>query len=129
VTVVLDAWAVLAFLNDEPAAGRVEEALLAGDARISWINLGEAYYDAIRERGEERARDALGRVRTILRAELPDQDLVLAAARLKARGGISYADCFAVATAQRHGLPLLTGDPEIIALADEVDVVDLRGQP
>jgi PIN domain nuclease of toxin-antitoxin system len=129
VTVVLDAWAVLAFLNDEPAAGRVEEALLAGDARISWINLGEAYYDAIRERGEERARDALGRVRTILRAELPDQDLVLAAARLKARGGISYADCFAVATAQRHGLPLLTGDPEIIALADEVDVVDLREQP
>jgi PIN domain nuclease of toxin-antitoxin system len=125
-TVVLDAWAVLAFLNSEPPAEQVEEALLAGRARISWINLGEAYCDAIRERGEDRARAAIGRIRTVLEAELPDQDLVLAAARLKARWGISYADCFAVATAQRHRAPLWTGDPEIIALAGEVDVVDLR---
>jgi len=33
------------------------------------------------------------------------------------RGGISYADCFAVATAKRQDAPLLTGDLELLALA------------
>ncbi|MFN8201894.1 MAG: PIN domain-containing protein [Solirubrobacteraceae bacterium] len=55
-----------------------------------------------------------------------DEEPVLSASRLKARGGISYADCFAVATAQRHRLPLVTGDPEILALDGEVEVIDPR---
>jgi len=37
-----------------------------------------------------------------------------------------YADAFCVATAQRLDAPVLTGDPEIVALAGEVEVVDLR---
>jgi len=61
-----------------------------------------------------------------MRAEAADPDMVIAAARIKAGGGISYADCFAVATAQRHGAPLLTGAPEIVALVGEIEVVDLR---
>jgi predicted nucleic acid-binding protein len=48
------------------------------------------------------------------------------AARLKAGGGISYADCFAIATAQRYQAPLFTGDPEIIDWAGDVEVIDLR---
>jgi uncharacterized protein with PIN domain len=39
-------------------------------------------------------------------------------ARLKARAAIALGDCFAVTTAAAHDLPLLTGDPEIIDLAD-----------
>jgi len=64
-------------------------------------------------------------VRTIT-AELPDEQLVLAAARFKAGGGISYAEAFAAATAQRHRAPLLTGDPELLALRGQIEVVDLR---
>jgi uncharacterized protein with PIN domain len=123
---VLDAWAILALLNDEPAAARVEAALDDGDAATSWINLGEVFYKAIQRRGETSARAAVDAVRQRVRAELPDEALILAASRHKARGGISYADCFAVATAERHDAPLLTGDPEIIDLGHIVDVVDLR---
>lgn len=45
---------------------------------------------------------------------------------MKARGGLSYADAFAVATAHRHRAPLYTGDPELVSLGGELDVADLR---
>jgi len=48
-------------------------------------------------------------------------------ARLKARAKIALGDCFAVATAAAHGVVLLTGDPEILELADSpCRVEDLR---
>ena len=49
------------------------------------------------------------------------------AARLKARAPIALGDCFAAVTAASHGLILLTGDPELLALADPpCQLEDLR---
>jgi len=49
------------------------------------------------------------------------------AARLKARAPIALGDCFAAVTATAHGLPLLTGDPELVDLDDPPCVIeDLR---
>ena len=56
----------------------------------------------------------------------PDWELVTAAAEIKARGGLSFADAFCVATAVRLQAPLWTGDPEIVELAGEAEIVDLR---
>ncbi|MFL5818845.1 MAG: type II toxin-antitoxin system VapC family toxin [Conexibacter sp.] len=124
---VLDSWAVLALLDDEPAAPRVESIVESGNVCMSWINLGEVVYETVRRRGAERARVAVGAIRARIDAELPDEGMVLAAARIKARGGLSYADAFCVATARRHKAPLYTGDPEIIALdGDDLEVIDLR---
>jgi len=117
---------MLALLKREPAAPRVKAAIDAGTALASWINLGEVYYQEVRRVGETRAASAIELLRRSLRTELADPDMVIAAARVKAGGGISYADCFAVATAQRHGAPILTGDPEIVALQGEIEIVDLR---
>ena len=39
---------------------------------------------------------------------------------------VSHADAFAVALAERLRRPLITGDPEILALDREVDVIDPR---
>jgi len=47
----------------------------------------------------------------------PDWDLVVVAAKVKASGGLSYADAFCVATADRLDAVLWTGDREIIDLA------------
>jgi PIN domain nuclease of toxin-antitoxin system len=123
---VLDAWAVLAFLRDEAAAQQVEEAVLAERTYISSVNLGEVLYWTIRERGERAAEVLIDLVRAIVMVEDPDWALVRAAARIKADGGLSFADAFCVATAQRHGMPVYTGDPEILALGDLVESVDLR---
>jgi predicted nucleic acid-binding protein len=124
--IVLDAWAVLAVLNDEPAAARIEQAINDDECMICWINLGEVLYRAIPRRGERRATNAVRAVSRRLRVEEVDGRLVLAAARVKATHRLSYADAFCVATAQRHNAPLYTGDPEIVALPGLVEVVDLR---
>jgi PIN domain nuclease of toxin-antitoxin system len=125
-TAVLDAWAVLALLRDEPPAAQVEELIFVGDALISSINLGEALYWTERRQGQRVAREQIDRVRPMLVVEDPDWQLVSAAAHLKAGGGLSYADAFCVATAQRHQATLYTGDPEILALDLPVEMVDLR---
>ncbi len=65
-------------------------------------------------------------MRGVVEVEDPDWPLVRVAARVKARGGLSYADAFAVATAHRHRAPLYTGDRELVSLGGELDVVDLR---
>lgn len=113
-------------LNDEPPAARVERAIDEDVGVISQINLGEVLYRAIPRRGERRAMDAVRAVGRRLRVEDVDGPLVISAARLKAAHRLSYADAFCVATAQRHSAALYTGDPEIVALPELVEVVDLR---
>ncbi len=55
---VLDAWAMLAWLNDEqPAADKVQKMLDEAETgglqlRMSIINVGEVYYRLARIRGE-----------------------------------------------------------------------------
>lgn len=126
--VVLDAWAVLAMTNRERSGHAVLRVVETQDARMSSINLGEVAYRVMQLRGPAATERTVRETRALVRVEDPDLDLVLAAARLKARGGISYADCFGVATAQRHGEPIVTGDPEIVALhgADGLEVIDPR---
>ena len=50
--VVLDSWALLAYLKDEPPAERIEGEWLARGAAISSINLGEVLHIRIRASGE-----------------------------------------------------------------------------
>ena len=128
-TAVLDAWAVVALLKEEPSGARVEREIDGGATLISSVSLGEAYYVLAGGRtpaDERRVRAAIGALATRVRVDDPDWPLVLSAAQLKARRRISYADAFCVATAARHRAAVWTGDPEIVALADVVDLVDLR---
>lgn len=92
---------------------------------MSWINLGEVFYIYARIDGETAAAAAVERIRGSVTAEDVDPELVLAAARVKARDALSYADAFAVALAERRELPLMTGDPEIVALNRSLAVIDL----
>ena len=86
---VLDAWAILALLGGEPAGPRVAAAIAAGGAGVSWINLGEVYYKLVRRRDASAAGQGLQPILAEVRAEEPGRALVLDAARMKARGGIS----------------------------------------
>jgi predicted nucleic acid-binding protein len=126
--VVLDSWALLAYLKDEPAAGRIESEWLESGAAISSINLGEVLYIRTRAIGEDSARADVETIRRRLTLVEPDWSLVMAAATIKANGGLSYADAFCIATALHLSAPLWTGDPEIIDQAAEhsCEVVDLR---
>lgn len=119
---------MLAYLRAEGGGSRVRSAIEDG-AIASWVNLGEALYIEARRQGFDRADRVVSQLaQQLLLAEQADARIVRAAAAIKAGGGLSYADGFAIATAERHGLTLLTGDPEIIA-ADRprLELVDLRG--
>jgi PIN domain nuclease of toxin-antitoxin system len=123
---VLDAWAVMALYEDHPCAGEVQAVIDTAEAVVSSVNLGEVLYTLEREQGHERAIELVDPVRLVTFVEDPDWDLVVRAAHIKAEGGLSYADAYCVATAQRHDAPLYTGDPEILALSHLVELVDLR---
>jgi ribonuclease VapC len=85
---------------------------------LSLINLGEALYITERERGLVEARRTLGAVDQLpLEIVGVSRATVLAAAHIKARFPISYADTFAVVTAQDRGGVVMTGDPEFGPLA------------
>jgi PIN domain nuclease of toxin-antitoxin system len=126
VKVVLDAWALIAFFNDSAAAPRVQAVLEEGGGAVCSINLGEVLYRQTRAGGIGKAREDVDALRHNLDVVDPDWPLVEAAAGLKARGGLSFADAFCVATAMRLDAPLWTGDPEIIDLPGDQEVVDLR---
>jgi uncharacterized protein with PIN domain len=127
VSACLDSWAVLAWLDgEEPALSRIE-GLLAARPVVSWINLVEVYYRVERDQGRAAADETLRDMRAAFALDLPGTARMIEVARLKARATIALGDCFAVTTATAHDLPLLTGDPEIIDLADcPCQVEDLR---
>jgi PIN domain nuclease of toxin-antitoxin system len=127
VSVCLDSWAILAWLDGEEPALSVVEASLANRPIVSWVNLVEVYYRVARDQGNVVADETLGDLRAVLTPDLPGTARMIDVARLKARAPIALGDCFAVITAAAHDGPLLTGDPEIIGLADcPCRVEDLR---
>lgn len=131
--VVLDAWAVLAFLQgEEPAASRVRELLQEArepevELFISIINLGEVVYRLGKMRGEAVAEETLARIRRLPITIVPaSDDAVWAAVRYKMQHAISYADAFALAAAESLGATLATGDPELVQLANVVPIEKLE---
>jgi predicted nucleic acid-binding protein len=82
-------------------------------------------YGVMRARG---AGDTVEDARQELNVIDSDWKLVKAAAAVKVQGGLSFADAFCIATAERLDAPLWTGGPEIIGPAVELgrEVIDLR---
>ena len=126
-SVCLDSWTILAWLDGEqPATSRLD-ALIDSRPVVSWVNLVEVYYRVERDHGRQQADETLTALRRSLSPDLPGTARMIDAARLKARAAIALADCFAATTAAAHGLVLLTGDPELLELADSpCQLEDLR---
>ena len=126
----LDAFAWLAWLQNEPGAAVVQQCLDEAergrrDCVTSIINLGEAYYRLIRVNRRDEA-EALWRMAIRHRLPVSDKEAtqrrVRRAAELKANHAIAYADAFAVATALEFRATLLTGDPEIKPLEGQQEL-------
>lgn len=116
--ILFDSHAVLKFYQDEPGADNVEKFLISsrrGDLKsiISEINLGEVYYKTIRRLGIASAKTQLEQFFELaIQVIPPSSEIILSASEIKAEYAISYADCFAVATALKFDASVVTGDPE-----------------
>ena len=125
---VLDSFALLAHFEDEPGGAQVEKLLKAAKAGktklfLSVINLGEVYYNTLRERGAEKADEAKLIIEQLPVEIVPaDKDFTLEAAKLKGAHSVAYADCFAAALGIRNKAKVVTGDPEFEKFAGEVAV-------
>ena len=126
---LLDSWAILAYLKKEsPADQRVIELLSKardGETQLflSIINLGEIYYIVGRARGEDTAQYILEEIKRLpIEILSVDEKDVLSAARWKMKYPMAYADAFAASAAQNLQALLLTGDPELLALKDLLEI-------
>ncbi|MEE8400156.1 MAG: type II toxin-antitoxin system VapC family toxin [Desulfobacterales bacterium] len=91
---------------------------------ISEINLGEVHYKTIHRLGLAAARNHLEQFSELpIRVIPPSSDIILSASEIKAEYAISYADCFAVATALNVEASIVTGDPEFKKVEHFVEVV------
>lgn len=124
---VLDSFALLAFLEDEAGATEVQGILRAcektAEGWLSIVNFGEAVYITEREQGLQAAQRVIAIVDQLpLRVVEADRARTFAAAHVKARRALSYADAFAVALALEVQGKVVTGDPEFKKAEDLVSV-------
>jgi len=132
---VFDAFALVAYFRNEPAAARVSELLRSADQgesslMMSVMNWGEVLYESQRRRGPEDVPQTVAIIDS-MPIELVDvgKELARAAAQFKARGGLSYADCYAAALAQRNDAAVVTGDPEFHSVEGVIRIEWLPQRP
>lgn len=125
--IVFDSYAIIAHFRKEKGHETVSEllsdiAVTDKVGLISVVNVGEIYYMLHRKFGQKAAEQSLDVMQT-LPLEIVDADfeLTLAAAHLKAKYKMSYADAFAAALTQKKKGTLVTGDTEFKALEGEVN--------
>jgi predicted nucleic acid-binding protein len=126
---VFDSHALLKFFQKEKGYEHVlhilEEIKRAGATKyINAINLGEIIYATKREFGDQKKLEILANLERLNFRILPVlNQLIFQAAEYKAQFSISYADCFALASAVEHKAVIVTGDPDFRKVQHVVDIL------
>ena len=125
---ILDSYALMSFLQDEPSAGAVEDLLIAATEgkihlAICVVNLGEVWYSTKRVISHDAANRYVSQIQDMA-IEVVDANWEIArqAAIYKSTGGMSYADCFAAALAKLRNAELVTGDREFKKVESEIRI-------
>jgi predicted nucleic acid-binding protein len=125
---VLDSWAVIAYLEDEPSGEQVEELIATAHEEqipiyMSVVNVGEVWYTLAREVSEEEANAGVKMLSDLrIQFENVDWELTQEAARFKSQNKMSYADAFAAALAKVKKADLVTGDNEFKPLDGQIKI-------
>jgi len=121
---LLDTSALIAYLEAEDGADRVNILLLNEDILIPWAALLEVYYITLQER-----ENSLADQRYKLLKQLPatilwsiDESTLLTAAHFKAAHRVSFADAIVAGFAATHNAILVHKDPEFEVLKDKVQL-------
>jgi predicted nucleic acid-binding protein len=129
---VLDANAVLRYfaVSEGQGANKVRalfEQAERGQARLSMsvVNLGEVHYILLKHVGEPRARHYLKVLQNVATMVEADTVQALAAAEMKHKYKLGYADSFAVTLALTSKATLVSADPEFEKLGKPLKWVRL----
>ena len=126
---LFDSHALLKFFQAESGHEKVmrllEQIRKTGVRKyLNAINLGEIIYATKREFGDQKKIEVLAHIERLKFIVLPvPNSLVFQAAEYKAEFSISYADCFALASAVEHKAAIVTGDPEFKKVTHLAEVI------
>jgi len=126
--ILFDAHAILKWTQKEKGYQSIKSLMIAcrdqsAEGYMSQINLGEVYYKTIRAVGMEKAKHFLENfLRLPIQIVLPDSELIWKASEIKAEHSISYADCFAAATALKYEATVITEDPEFKKISSIISI-------
>ena len=126
---LFDSHALLRMFQKEP--GHEEVARLLDHVRrvkmkklICAINLGEIIYITKRAFGDQKKIEILAHIERLGFTIVPvPNSIAFQAAEFKAEYSISFADCFALATALDQKASIVTGDPEFRKVEHLADVI------
>ena len=125
---LFDSHSLLAFFQKEKGAEIVakimEKAITQQmDRLICLINLGEIIYITKRNFGDTKKLEVLARINQLgFKVLSITEPLVFKAAEIKAEYSISYADCFALASAIEQSAILVTEDPDFKKVAHLIKI-------
>ena len=124
---LLDTSALMAFIEDEAGADRVERALEQPTTLVPWPVLLETHYVTLQERGQAEADHRIALIEQLNVNFVWDMDesTLLTASRLKAERRVSLADAIIAAFAIRGGAVLMHKDPELGALTGLLPMEEL----
>ena len=126
--IVLDSWAVISYLEDEPTATTVADIISDAHEQevpllMTVVNAGEVWYIVAREASVADADASIKQLRDLGIVFVDaDWDLAKDSGYFKSRNKMSYADCFAAALARQRKAHLATGDPEFKQVEQEITV-------
>jgi len=126
---IFDSHALLKFFQKEKGYEKVfhllEEIRKTGAAKyINAINLGEIIYSTKKEFGDQKKLEVLANIERLNFTILPiPNNLIFRAAEYKAQYALSYADCFALASAVEQKATLVTGNPEFKKVEHLADII------
>ena len=127
---VLDAYGVIAYLKNEPAAEEVQPLLQSGNARLTAVGLAEVLDHLVRLVGVDEEDATLDLAQLGLLDAIPVSPAIGAnAGRLRARHyhrirrPVSLADCIAAETARARAEPLATSDGPLLDLCRDEQIV------
>ena len=126
--VVLDSWAVIAYLEDEDAATKVADIIAdSHDEQIpvlmTVVNAAEVWCIVARQTSAADADSSIKQLRE-LGIRLVDADWALAreAGYFKSKNKMSLADAFAAGLAKQRRAHLVTGDKEFKQVEKELQI-------
>lgn len=127
--IVLDASALMTFLEDRPGADSVEDLIRLGvegkrQLLMSVVNWGEVYYSTWRAKGPGVARKLLDDIAQLpLEIVTADLELTRTAAELRAEHKLPYIDCFAAALAVNRKASLATSDKDFAHVEKRLEIL------
>lgn len=127
-SVALDAWAILAWLEDVEQVGQVVEALIGQRPSVAELTLAEVEAAASRHVPREQVAAAMASIAAACSVVPASDEVWRASAQCAAELGLPVTSAVALCTARALGQRLATGDPLLLAVApaEDVDVLAQR---